>query len=107
MGREEFTGVVNLASPNPLPQRDFMRILRQSCGMPIGLPATRWMVAIGAFLLRTETELILKSRRVVPKKLADAGFVFDFAEWPRASTDLVARWRHPCVMDFSPSKGDP
>jgi uncharacterized protein (TIGR01777 family) len=93
MAHEELTGVINLASPNPLPQRDFMRVLRAACGMPIGLPATQWMVGIGAWLLRTETELILKSRRVVPKRLTDAGFNFEFAEWAEASRDLVSRWR--------------
>ena len=93
MAQEEMTGVVNLASPHPLPQRDFIRILRETYGMPVGLPAARWMVAIGAFLLRTETELILKSRRAVSKRLTDAGFAFDFPDWPRAAEDLVARWR--------------
>jgi NAD dependent epimerase/dehydratase family enzyme len=76
-----------------LPQREFMRVLREAYGMPIGLPATRWMVAIGAWLLRTETELILKSRRVVPKLLTDAGFRFDLPDWPAAAADLVARIR--------------
>lgn len=89
----QMSGVVNLASPHPLPQRDFMRILRETYGMPVGLPATRWMVAVGAFFLRTETELILKSRRAVAKRLTDAGFTFDFPAWPQASSDLVARWR--------------
>jgi hypothetical protein len=51
------------------------------------------MVGIGAFLLRTETELILKSRRVVPKRVTDAGFSFDFAAWSRAAADLVMQWR--------------
>ena len=67
---DEFSGPVNLASPNPVPNRDLMRTLRRLCKMPIGLPATRWMLEVGAFFLRTETELILKSRRVVPRRLA-------------------------------------
>jgi uncharacterized protein (TIGR01777 family) len=94
MARDDMTGVVNLASPHPLPQRDFMRYLRVAYGMQAGLPATSWMVAMGAWLLRTETELILKSRRVVPRVLTDAGFDFEFAEWPAAAVDLVSRWRY-------------
>jgi uncharacterized protein (TIGR01777 family) len=93
MAHEELSGVFNLASPNPLPQRDFMRILRTAIGMPIGLPAAEWMAAVGAWVLRTETELILKSRRAVPKRLTDAGFQFDFPEWNAAAADLVKQWR--------------
>ncbi|WP_202868695.1 DUF1731 domain-containing protein [Kribbella antibiotica] len=85
----EFDGPVNLAAPNPLPQRDFIRTLRQAVGMPIGLPATRWMATLGAFILRSDTELLLKSRRVAPGRLTDAGFTFEFAEWTAAAQDLV------------------
>ncbi len=91
--REEFSGPVNLASPNPLPNAEFMRDLREAWDIRIGLPATEWMLAIGAFLMRTETELILKSRRVVPRRLAEAGFTFDFPTWPEAAADLCRRWR--------------
>jgi uncharacterized protein len=79
---------VNLAAPNPLPQRDFMKILRATVGRGFGLPATRWMAEIGAFALRTDTELILKSRRVVPERLLQAGFTFEFPEWSAASLDI-------------------
>jgi uncharacterized protein (TIGR01777 family) len=88
---EDFTGPVNLAAPNPLPQRDFMRTLRRSWGMPFALPATKSMASLGAWVLRSDTELLLKSRRVVPGRLLDAGFDFSFAAWPEASADLVAR----------------
>jgi uncharacterized protein (TIGR01777 family) len=91
--REDFTGVVNLASPNPLPNREFMRALREAWGIRFGLPAPAWMLEIGTFLMRTESELVLKSRRVVPIRLLDAGFQFVFPEWPAAAADLVARWR--------------
>lgn len=91
--REDLSGAINLAAPNPLPQREFMAALRVAAGMPLGLPATRWMAEIGAFFLRTDTELILKSRRVVPGRLLDAGFAFEFPEWPAAAADLVARRR--------------
>lgn len=88
---ERQSGVFNLASPNPLPQREFMKHLRAACGMPIGLPATRWMSEVGAFFLRTDTELILKSRRVVPGRLQQLGFRFDFSRWGEAADELVSR----------------
>ena len=93
IAREDFTGVVNLASPNPLPNREFMRALREAWGAPIGLPASDWMLEIGTFLMRTESELVLKSRRVVPGRLLAAGFQFLYPEWPAAARELVARWR--------------
>jgi uncharacterized protein (TIGR01777 family) len=92
IAREDFTGTVNLASPNPLPNRDFLRALREGWGIRIGLPSPGWLTEIGAVLLRTETELILKSRRVVPGRLLAADFQFLFPEWPNAARDLVARW---------------
>ena len=88
---EKFEGVVNLASPNPLPNREFMRALRDGWGMRIGIPTPNWMLEIGTFLMRTESELVLKSRRVVPGRLLDAGFQFQFPEWPAAARDLVVR----------------
>jgi uncharacterized protein len=87
------TGCVNLASPNPIPNADFMRVLRSAWGASLGLPATKWMLEIGAAFLRTETELALKSRRVIPKRLLNDGFQFQFPEWTVASRDLVQRWR--------------
>jgi uncharacterized protein (TIGR01777 family) len=91
--RKGLDGAVNIASPNPVINRDFMSALRRAYGAPIGLPAANWMLEIGAFLLRTETELILKSRRVVPRRLVEAGFEFQFPFWSGAAADLVQRWR--------------
>ena len=68
-----------------------MAALRAARGTRLGLPATKWMVEIGAFFLRTDTELILKSRRVVPGRLLAAGFRFDFPTWASAAQDLVSR----------------
>jgi uncharacterized protein (TIGR01777 family) len=93
LARADFSGAVNLASPNPLPQREFMAALGDAWGIRWGLPATRWMAEIGAFLLRTDTELVFKSRRVVPWRLLQAGFRFDFPDWPDASRELIARVR--------------
>ena len=91
--REDLAGAVNLASPRPLPQREFMRELRSAWRMPIALPATAWMAEIGAFAIRSDTELLFKSRRVVPGRLAEAGFTFDYPDWQAAATDLVPRRR--------------
>jgi len=93
IAREDLTGPVNLASPLPLPNAEFMRVLRQAWGTRIGLPATKWMLEIGARVLKTETELILKSRRVVPTRLLESGFKFDLPNWPAAAEDLCRQWR--------------
>jgi uncharacterized protein len=90
---DEIDGAVNIASPGPLPYNDFMAAMRKAWGMPIGLPAMKWMLEIGAWVMRTDTELVLKSRRVIPGRLVEKGFVFDFPEWTGAVTDLVARWK--------------
>ena len=90
---DELEGPVNLAAPNPLPNAEFMQTLRQAWGMPLGLPATEWMLELGALLLRSETELILKSRRVVPSRLLESGFAFQFPTWAEAARDLADRWR--------------
>ena len=93
IARNDLAGAVNLSAPNPLPYAAFMRALRAAWGMPIGLPATRWMVAIGAFLLRTEPELALKSRRVIPGVLTQSGFRFQHPTWAAAAVDLSRRWK--------------
>jgi uncharacterized protein (TIGR01777 family) len=89
IAREEFTGAVNLASPNPLPNRDFLRSLRDAWGVRIGPRIPEWMIEFGAFLRQTESELVLKSRRVVPGCLLAAGFKFLFPTWPEAARDLA------------------
>jgi len=90
---EALAGPVNVAAPEPLSFREFLRALRAAWGTRIGLPAAKWMLEVGAFVLRTETELVLKSRRVVPGRLLASGFRFDWPEWPPAAADLVAAWR--------------
>ncbi|HEV2784748.1 MAG TPA: TIGR01777 family oxidoreductase [Solirubrobacteraceae bacterium] len=91
--RDDVAGPVNLASPNPLPQREFFAALREAWGTRIGLPATRWMLELAAIAMRTETELILKSRYVVPGRLLEQGFAFEEPDWPAAARQLVADWR--------------
>jgi hypothetical protein len=89
IAREDFIGPVNLAAPNPVPNREMMECVREVCRAPFGLPATRWMLELGAFFLRTETELIIKSRRVVPTRLMAAGFQFRFPHLREALVDLT------------------
>ncbi len=92
--REHLDGVVNLSSPKPLPNAEFMRVLRRAWGTPLGQPATKWMLEIGTFLMQSETELVLKSRRVVPARLLQDGFEFQFPGWPDAAQDLCRQWRN-------------
>jgi uncharacterized protein len=99
---DALSGAVNLAAPNPVPNNEFMRVLREAWGIRFGLPASRWMLEIGAVVLRTETELILKSRRVIPGRLSQAGFTFNFPAWSVAARDLCGRWRE--TRSSSPSR---
>jgi uncharacterized protein len=111
IAREQISGAVNLAAPVPLPNEEFLRILRNACGIPFGLPSTPWMLAAGAFFMRTETELLLKSRRVVPAILQKYGFEFRFPTWPEAAQELVQNVRtqasisHDQQFHSSPSGG--
>ncbi|MBT8043945.1 MAG: TIGR01777 family oxidoreductase [Verrucomicrobiae bacterium] len=76
--REDLSGPVNMAAPEPLSNADFMRRFRESVSMPIGLPAAAWMVKIGTYLQGMEPELILDSLWVVPDKLQSSGFEFKY-----------------------------
>ena len=93
ISREDMEGAVNLASPHPVPNAEFMQILRKAWGVPLGIPAPRPILEIGAFFLKTETELLLKSRRVIPGRLLENGFTFQFPDWLSAAQDLCKRSR--------------
>jgi len=97
IAREDISGVVNIASPHPVTNREFMKILRKAWGVPIGLPAPAWLIEVGCFVMRTESELVLKSRFVVPGRLEAAGFRFHFSEWGAAADDLVVRGLEGCI----------
>jgi uncharacterized protein (TIGR01777 family) len=84
-------GVVNITSPHPSTNREVMATLRRVLGVPIGIPLPRLALEAGALVLRTETELILKSRWVLPKRLLDAGFVFDYPELEHALRQILTR----------------
>lgn len=90
---ESLSGPVNLASPNPLPNAEFMEALRKVWGRRFALPVQEWMLEIGALFLQTESELVMKSRRVIPGRLLDAGFKFEFSNWPQAAQNLCDRWK--------------
>jgi NAD dependent epimerase/dehydratase family enzyme len=92
LDHDEIDGAVNVAAPNPVRNEEFMRTLREASGTRVGLPATKWMLEIGAAFMRTETELILKSRRVVPGRLLQGGFAFNYPTWDVAARDLCERW---------------
>jgi uncharacterized protein (TIGR01777 family) len=85
----ELKGPFNMAAPEPVSNNLFMKTMREVLSVPFGLPAAAWMLAIGAFFIRTETELILKSRRVVPTKLISSGFRFKFPRITEALQDLL------------------
>jgi len=88
--RDDVDGAINIAAPEPLPNAEFMRVLRKAGGARLGVPVRGWMLDLGALLKRTETELVLKSRRVVPARLLDGGFHFRYPRWADAARDLVA-----------------
>jgi uncharacterized protein (TIGR01777 family) len=94
--RDDLDGAINIASPNPLPNVELMREIRRACGVHLGIPASAWMIDAASFVMRVESELVLKSRRVVPARLLESGFAFDFPRWPKAARDLCTpnggRW---------------
>jgi uncharacterized protein (TIGR01777 family) len=101
IANKRISGVVNVAAPNPQPNTEFMHNLRAAWGVQFGIPIPKSMLEIGAVFLRTETELVLKSRRVVPGRLLDDGFRFEFPEWPAAAVELVQRWRKQRTRESS------
>ena len=91
IARPEFSGAVNVAAPHPLPNREMMLAFREACGVPIGLPTTARMLDVGAWMVGTEPELIIKSRRVVPGRLLASGFEFQFRTLAEAVSALASR----------------
>ncbi len=89
----DLEGAVNLASPNPIPNQEFIEELQKTWGTHVSVPSVRPLLDIGAFLVRTELELVLKSRRVVPGRLLHSGFTFEFPHWADAARDLCSRRR--------------
>jgi uncharacterized protein len=91
---DDLERAVNLAAPNPIPNAEFMRILAEKWGALLQIPVSGWVLRFGAWLARTEPELVLKSRRVVPLRLQESGFEFRFPTWSEAAQDLCERWKN-------------
>jgi len=86
---KEITGMINVVSPKPVRNADFMQKLRKAVGFPFGIPVNSFLLKIGSFFIRTEPELVLKSRNVIPKKLLENGFKFKFGDIDEAFNDLL------------------
>ena len=89
--QKEMTGIVNVVSPEPVRNADFMQKLRKAVGFPFGIPISAFLLEIGSFFIRTETELVLKSRNVIPKRLLDNGFEFKFGDVDKAFQNLLSK----------------
>lgn len=89
VARDDLDGVVNLSSPGPTDNRTFMATLRRVLRVPAGIPAPRAVLELGSWAIKTETELVLKSRWVIPERLLDAGYEFRFPELEPALRDIV------------------
>ena len=88
---EDITGTYNCSSPNPVTNEEFMRILRKVTGTAVGLPAHKWMLQIGAPIIGTELELVLKSRWVIPTKILETGFQFKYPLLEQALNDIISK----------------
>lgn len=89
----DLEGPINIASPNPLTQAEFARALRAALGVGFAPSVPKWALEVGAKFMATDTELILKSRRVIPTRLLEAGFEFKHPDWAEAAKDLVQEMR--------------
>lgn len=87
--QENLSGVFNCSSPNPIDNATLMKALRKEMGVKVGLPSPEWMLKMGAVFIGTETELILKSRWVVPEKLVEAGYQFKFPVIDKALANIL------------------
>jgi uncharacterized protein (TIGR01777 family) len=87
--QKEMTGVVNIVSPDPISNAEFMKKIQKTVGFPFGIPINAFLLKIGSFIIRTETELVLKSRNVIPKRLLDNGFKFKFGNLDIAFQNLL------------------
>ena len=85
----ELDGPVNVSAPHPTDNRTLMATLRRLLGARVGLPAYRWMLEVGSAAIRTETELVLKSRWVLPERLLDAGYGFAHPDLEPALRDIL------------------
>jgi len=95
MAHQEIAGVVNCSSPYPVTNALLMQALRERLRIGVGLPSPAWLLKIGAVLIRTETELVLKSRWVLPHRLQQAGYTFSYPTLPMALKEILTRQKGP------------
>lgn len=88
---KELSGPINIGSPEPIDNKTFMKEVRKAMHVKIGLPAAAWMIKIGSMIIGTEPELILKSRYVLPQRLMDAGYTFEYPDIQSALKQIVER----------------
>lgn len=87
--KEELSGVFNCSSPQPVSNRELMKLLRKTMNVPFGLPSPKWMLEIGSLLIKTETELVLKSRWVLPDRLEREGYKFTYKTLDKTLQDIL------------------
>lgn len=87
--RQEVSGIINCAAPHPVPNKILMLALRKVIGVPLGLPTPGWLLKAGAAMIGTETELVLKSRWVLPERLQQLGFSFAFPTLEQALLQII------------------
>lgn len=84
-------GVVNVVSTTPVRNIEFMKTLQQEIGIPFGIPFNAFLLEIGSFMIRTQTELVLKSRIVIPRKLQENGFKFEYDSLEKSFQNLLKK----------------
>lgn len=84
-------GVINVVSPRPIRNFEFMKKLREAVGFPFGIPINKFLLEIGSFMIRTQSELVLKSRNVIPRRLQENGFEFEYANIDNAFQNLLKK----------------
>lgn len=87
---KELSGSINVVSPKPIRNEVFMKKLQKAIGIPFGLPISKSMLELGAKIIKTETELVLKSRNVIPKRLTENGFEFEFSDLEKTFKNLLS-----------------
>lgn len=95
--RPDLSGVVNIAAPNTTDDRTLMATIRRLLRVPFGLPTPRWVLELGTAVISTETELVLKSRWVVPERLTQAGYAFEYPDLEPALRQIVRRGKLPAA----------
>lgn len=82
--------VINIVSPQPIKNKEFMKTIRKVLKVPIGIPVNETMLKIGSKIIKTEAELVLKSRNVIPKRLTELGFVFKYYPLEKAISEIIS-----------------